>query len=82
LHRPENQAQFEKARSEIAYREIFVLQVLLALRKKVIGQAQGISFRVERDWIEELERKLPFTLTNAQKRVILEILMTCKKVSP
>jgi len=34
LHRPENQAQFEKARSEIAYREIFVLQVLLALRKK------------------------------------------------
>jgi len=62
LHRPENQAQFEKARSEIAYREIFVLQVLLALRKKVIGQAQGISFRVERDWIEELERKLPFTL--------------------
>jgi len=82
LHRPENQAQFEKARSEIAYREIFVLQVLLALRKKVIGQAQGISFKVERDWIEELEGKLPFTLTNAQKRVILEILNDMQKSKP
>ena len=82
LHRPENQAQFEKARSEIAYREIFVLQVLLALRKRVISQSLGISFKVEPRWIEELEEKLPFTLTNAQKRVISEILGDMERSEP
>jgi len=34
------------------------------------------------NWIEELERKLPFTLTNAQKRVILEILNDMQKSKP
>lgn len=82
LHRPENQSQFEECRREIAYREIFVLQVLLSLRRKVATQSRGFAFHVESDWIEELQKNLAFQLTNAQRRVIAEILADMQGEKP
>jgi ATP-dependent DNA helicase RecG len=82
LHRPQSQNEFDRAREEIAYREIFVLQVLLALRKNMVTQAEGYSFKVDPSWLEELEKNLSFTLTNAQKRVISEILSDMQKDKP
>jgi ATP-dependent DNA helicase RecG len=57
----------------VAFFELFMLQLGLALKRKKTNQAQGISFSNENNMPQELVKGLKFSLTGAQKRVIAEI---------
>ncbi|MFN3921653.1 MAG: ATP-dependent DNA helicase RecG [Caldimicrobium sp.] len=57
----------------IAFEELFFLELGLALRKSKIAQERGIAFRVESKLVEEFLKRLPFELTQDQKKVIEEI---------
>jgi len=71
IHFPESLEEFEKARETLAFEELFLLQVGLALRKKreVLGR------RIEPDptWLQRFLEGLPFALTPSQKRAIESI---------
>lgn len=82
LHKPNSLREFEEARKQVAFREIFVLQVLLALKRLTAEKSRGISFSIEESWIKELEDRLHFKLTNAQKRVIDQILDDMRRPHP
>ncbi|MFN3346367.1 MAG: ATP-dependent DNA helicase RecG [Candidatus Bipolaricaulaceae bacterium] len=71
IHFPESLAEFEKARETLAFEELFLLQVGLALRKK--KGALGRKVDPDPTWLTRFLENLPFTLTPSQKRAIASI---------
>uniref|UniRef100_A0A7V6CDR5 ATP-dependent DNA helicase RecG n=1 Tax=Thermodesulfobacterium geofontis TaxID=1295609 RepID=A0A7V6CDR5_9BACT len=57
----------------LSFDEFFFLELALGLRKGRIKKERGIRFNTESKLVEDFIKKLPFELTNAQKRVIEEI---------
>ncbi len=81
VHFPEEAARIDElagsttlAQRTLAFEEIFLLQLALALRKDELRhEARGIVYKVPDDLMPRLEALLPFTLTGAQRRVLGEI---------
>lgn len=70
IHFPENEYEAGRARRRFAFEEFFYFQAALSkIRKK--GKFEGIIFD-DVDTVE-FEKNLPFTLTDAQKKVLSEI---------
>ncbi|MDD3862070.1 MAG: ATP-dependent DNA helicase RecG, partial [Candidatus Gracilibacteria bacterium] len=84
-HFPENEKELEKAKARLAFDELFLLQ-LKALQKKWhwknISHQEKKSMETKETKIKECISKLPFKLTEAQKRVIKEILEDLKNPYP
>lgn len=73
IHFPEKMEDFQVARRRVAFEELFLLQLgLLNLKEKGKVEDVGIPFTVD-EQIEDFEKNLAFTLTNAQKKVWQEI---------
>ena len=75
IHFPTNQAELDEARKRLVFEELFLLQLrLLRQKKNRKKDVQGFRFeKVGENFLTFYEKKLPFNLTNAQKRVIKEI---------
>ncbi len=81
LHLPQNYEDFENARRRFAFEELLVLQTgirLLGDERKNFSATQIKNVKSIKDFAE----KLPFELTNAQKRVINEICLDIQKTIP
>ncbi len=63
-----------KSQRRFIFEEFFLFQLPLALKKRTYVEKKGISFPFREELLKKFEEKLPFTLTNAQKRVIREII--------
>lgn len=75
IHFPKNQEILARAQQRLKFEELFYIQLQLA-RKKVLRQAKikGYPFENLAEYFHGFyENHLPFSLTNAQKRVIREI---------
>ena len=66
----------------IVFDEFFMLQAVLALRKKGIAIEPGIAFKVQQNKINEFLSTLPFSLTRAQQRSVDDILTDMKRPFP
>ena len=81
IHFPENKEMLEKAKIRLKFQELFTYSLkLLILKYKIKKNTNGIFF----EWVDELshfKEKLPFPLTNAQTRVVREILRDQKSNS-
>ena len=72
IHRPDSMDAVEQARKRLIFEELFLLQLaLLSIRNKNFEEKQGIVFRDTN--YDEFLSILPFELTNAQNRVLQEI---------
>ncbi len=70
------------AHRRLAFEELFVLQLALASRQRVMKEeVKQVSFNPKTPLLGKLDRILPFQLTEAQERVVCEILsdMTSSK---
>lgn len=77
IHAPETMEQYEQAKHELAYEELFELQYRALQRKKIIqeasiGHTKGIP--LDAALIREAISQLPFSLTDHQKITLFEIL--------
>jgi len=70
------------AQRRVIFDELFLFQLALALHRQKVKQEKGIAFPVSEEMIEEFKRALPFNLTNAQERVLKEIVSDMKKPEP
>ena len=61
------------AHRRLAFDELFLLQLGLALRRQGVKHEPGIAFRVDGDRLARARGLLPFTLTRAQARAVAEI---------
>lgn len=75
IHQPADVNEGKEARKRMVYEELFLFQLKMqAFRALNRSRADGIVHLVDRPKVREFVRKLPFTLTDAQKRVVAEIL--------
>lgn len=83
VHFPENQSEADTARRRLKFDELFLLQLLLAIRRKNIkADMPGISFTVESKLARQMVDSLPFELTKSQVKVIREIAADMKAPTP
>ncbi len=75
IHFPAADADRQEARRRLVYEELFLVQVLMGLRKLVRQQEVGITLEKPGTLTRDLVRSLPFALTGAQRRVLAEILV-------
>ncbi|RJP56112.1 MAG: ATP-dependent DNA helicase RecG [Deltaproteobacteria bacterium] len=66
----------------IIFDEFFFLELGLALKKKGVKVEKGIAFDINVENRDRLIKSLPFSLTNAQKRVVTEIAEDMRRPYP
>ncbi|QCX79387.1 ATP-dependent DNA helicase RecG [Streptomyces sp. YIM 121038] len=74
IHRPHAKADIATARSRLKWDEAFVLQVALARRRFADSQLPAVAREPRPDGLlDAFDAKLPFELTDGQRRVTTEI---------
>ncbi|MGA5119378.1 ATP-dependent DNA helicase RecG [Streptomyces pseudogriseolus] len=74
IHRPHTKADIDQARARLKWDEAFVLQVALARRRHADAQLPAVPRRPKPDGILAVfDDRLPFTLTEGQRKVSKEI---------
>ncbi|MEU7132601.1 ATP-dependent DNA helicase RecG [Streptomyces sp. NPDC046261] len=74
VHRPRTKAEIEDARSRLKWDEAFVLQVALARRRHADSQLPAVPRKpLAGGLLDAFDAKLPFTLTDGQRKVSAEI---------
>ncbi|MBN2186096.1 MAG: ATP-dependent DNA helicase RecG [Dehalococcoidia bacterium] len=80
IHYPDNQTMAEKAKERLAFDELFLLQLGVLARKRDWQESQpGNAFYIDQEIIDRFLHCLPFTLTQAQEKVLQEILSNLKQ---
>ncbi|WP_068616789.1 ATP-dependent DNA helicase RecG [Paenibacillus tuaregi] len=75
IHQPLDSEEGQRARSRMVYEELFLFQLKLqAYRAMNHERMDGVVHTVDNATVREFVRSLPFELTDAQKKVELEIL--------
>ena len=82
VHFPKSFELLEKARDRLIFDELFMLQLMLGLRKKEIESSEGIKLKVGSADIEAFRNLLPFQLTDAQLRAIKDIIKDLSSGKP
>ncbi|MDW7996587.1 MAG: ATP-dependent DNA helicase RecG [Bacteroidota bacterium] len=73
LHFPSSAESLHRARLRMKFEEMFLFQLLLALRQRGVRRERGLVFNPKSAHARWLLKQLPFELTRAQKRVLWEI---------
>ncbi|MEU0675030.1 ATP-dependent DNA helicase RecG [Streptomyces sp. NPDC006172] len=74
IHRPHTKADIDDARARLKWDEAFVLQVALARRRHADAQLPAVPRRPNPDGLlTAFDDRLPFTLTDGQRKVSREI---------
>ncbi|TKC18624.1 ATP-dependent DNA helicase RecG [Robertmurraya kyonggiensis] len=79
IHFPQNDQDLKQARRRFVYEEFLYFQLKMqALRKFEREHSQGLNQKYDLEKLQTFLDSLPFPLTNAQKRVVNEILADMK----
>jgi len=73
IHSPETFDTLKRAKTRLVYNELLILEMAMALRRSGIKEETGIAFKSGPNVDAHIRNLIPFTLTNAQERVIHEI---------
>jgi len=73
IHFADSQAEFEHARRSLAFEELLLFQIGVALQAQEIERAPAPVLEISEDALARFHENLPFRLTSAQERVIEEI---------
>lgn len=80
LHMPGDFRKGQEARRRMVYEELFLFQLKLqAYRSLNRSRNDGIAFHIESETIRSFAATLPFELTDAQKKVVNEILKDMRR---
>ncbi len=80
VHYPDDQTMAARARGRLSFDELLLLQLGVLAKKRNWQESQpGNAFRIYQEVISRFLQCLPFTLTQAQERVLREILDDLKK---
>ena len=86
IHNPDNSKNLAKAKRRIIFEEFLLLQLSLFLRRDLHKKSDSPQLTIESNTNNSLVRKfldvLPFSLTNAQNRVLKEIQTDIVKDEP
>jgi ATP-dependent DNA helicase RecG len=69
-------------RRRLAFEELFLVQLGLALRRRGVKVEPGIAFRAEDSTVRQIVGELPWPLTGAQERAVQEIARDMRQTEP
>ncbi|MDR2063457.1 MAG: ATP-dependent DNA helicase RecG [Candidatus Nomurabacteria bacterium] len=81
-HFPETAADVEKGRERLAFEELFEIMLASELTKRENQKVPAPKIRFNRELVAEFVQRLPFKLTNAQRKSTWEILQDLEKDTP
>lgn len=81
-HFPTSEKEIKKARDYLAYEELFELILASKLNRRENEKLKAAPVKFEASKIREFVSKLPFKLTNAQRRAAWEIFQDMEKNQP
>lgn len=82
IHFPDSSQTMHKARQRIIFDELFMLQLGMQEKRKAWRAEPGIALTTDSDALAAFYASLPYTLTNAQQRVVKEILGDMAQATP
>lgn len=82
MHFPATAEEVAKARERLAYEELFQLLLASQLNKQANSRLAGWRIPFEQPVVAGFVKKLPFELTDAQRRAAWEILQDFEKATP
>ncbi len=83
IHFPATDHDLAEARRRLAFEELFLLQSVLALRKRALGeQARGLASAASGELSARAEQALPFELTADQRTALSEIVADLRRERP
>ena len=82
IHFPGTFDTLKRAKTRLVYNELLILEMAMALRRSGIKEETGIAFKVGTNVDTHIRKLIPFTLTNAQERVIREIITDMRSNKP
>ncbi|MBN2058474.1 MAG: ATP-dependent DNA helicase RecG [Candidatus Saganbacteria bacterium] len=82
LHQPKKMSEIEPARRRLAFDDLFLFQLGLALRRKKVKTAQGNALDIDLSVLDEFRASLSFKFTAAQDRVLSDILADMRSAAP
>lgn len=81
IHNPLNSKELNEAVRRLKFQELFTYSLKILMLKDYYNKnKKGMTFKMVPE-LQELKNKLPYKLTNAQSRVVREILMDQKRES-
>ncbi len=82
LHFPESREKLLRAQKRMAFQEMFLVQLQTQKIKKDWAGKKSLSIVFDEKLIQSFVKKLPFTLTDAQRKSTFEILKDLEKPQP
>lgn len=82
MHFPRAIEDVRRARDRLAFEELFQLILASQLNKVENQQLHGYEIKFETEVVQQFVKKLPFALTNAQRRAAWDILQDFEKSTP
>ncbi len=82
IHFPQNQILQQQGLRRISFEEFLFFQISVIKRRMNILKRPGVTHQLGEDFLSRFKKGFPFTLTQAQQRVILEIFGDMQKKTP
>ncbi len=82
MHFPKSLADVKRARERLAFEELFELLLASALNKRENQKLDGYIIPFQQPVVKDFVSHLPFSLTNAQRRAIWDILQDFESSTP
>jgi len=82
IHFPEDRESLERARRRLSFDEFFLIQLGVQRQRHLWRSKPGRPLTIDEQLLESFLRSLPFTLTNAQQRVLREIINDLRQPRP
>ena len=82
LHLPSSMEDIEVGKQRLAFDELLATQLQIQIAKNQLHQKTATPIPVDLDFVREVIGKLPYTLTNGQKKALWDILQDIEKSTP
>ena len=83
MHMPRNEEELKRARRRLAYEELFVLELAMALRRyRSVALSDGQRMEVSPEIDRRIRARFPFALTASQDKVVREIVADLESGHP
>lgn len=82
IHFPDSVKLAQEAKKRFAFEELFILSLFILRERKKLEEKKAPVIPLNLNLMQEFIKKLPFTLTNAQKKALWQILKDLERPMP
>ncbi|MBU0975296.1 MAG: ATP-dependent DNA helicase RecG [Patescibacteria group bacterium] len=82
VHYPKDKMTLKTARAYVAFEELLKIQIKLLKKQHLLRKRRGPQIKVQKHMIQDFLKRLTFNPTNAQKRVIRDIISDFSQPCP